>query len=48
MANQKDQFEDTLKSTFFMDFEHPSIQEKAQELTNGIEDDLEKAKSQDW
>jgi hypothetical protein len=45
MTSQSNKFEETLKPTFFMDFEHPSIQEKARELIEGIpkEDDIGKA-----
>ncbi|MFX1573524.1 MAG: transglutaminase family protein [Promethearchaeota archaeon] len=45
MTNPHKNFEEFLKQTFFMDYEHPSIQEKAKELTEGIpeEDDISKA-----
>lgn len=38
-------FKDTLKPTYFMDYEHPIIQEKARTLTKGIpeDDDIHKA-----
>ena len=39
------ELEETLKTTFYMDWEHPLIQEKAKELTAGLsqEDDIGKA-----
>ncbi|MHA1916561.1 MAG: transglutaminase-like domain-containing protein [Promethearchaeota archaeon] len=36
-------FEETLKPTFFMNYEHLSVMQKAKELTEGIERDVEKA-----
>jgi len=36
-------FEETLKPTFFMNYDHPSVMKKAKELTAGIEKDVEKA-----
>ena len=36
MTKLSGKFEDTLKPTYFMDFEHPSIQEKAKVLIEGI------------
>ena len=43
MKDFDEKFKDTLKPTYFMDWKHPTILEKAKELTDGIEDDLEKA-----
>ena len=45
MTNLSAEFKETLKPTFFMNYEHPSIQEKVRELTKGIadEDDIRKA-----
>ena len=45
MTNQSSKFEETLKPTFFMDYQHPLIQEKAKELIEGIpeDDDIGKA-----
>ncbi len=45
MTDLNDNFKDTLKPTFFMDYEHPLIQEKVRELTHGIpeKDDISKA-----
>jgi len=45
MNDLNDNFEDTLKPTFFMDYEHPLIQQKVRELTDGIpeKDDISKA-----
>lgn len=45
MTNQDSKFEETLKPTFFLDYEHPSIQNKAKELIEGIseDDDIGKA-----
>jgi transglutaminase-like putative cysteine protease len=39
MTNLSSKFEETLKPTFFMDYEHPLIQEKAKELIEGIPED---------
>jgi len=43
MTEINENFEENLKPTFFMDWEHPSILQKAKELTNGIENDIGKA-----
>ncbi len=45
MSQLKDNLEDTLNPTFFMDFKNPLVQEKAKELTESIpeEDDISKA-----
>jgi len=43
MIHQNEEFNETLKPTFFMDWKHPSILQKAKELTDGIEDDINKA-----
>ena len=43
MTRQNEQFKETLKPTFFMDWKHPSVLQKAKELTDGIEDDITKA-----
>ncbi|MFW9942163.1 MAG: transglutaminase family protein, partial [Candidatus Thorarchaeota archaeon] len=43
MTHQNDQFKETLKPTFFLDWKHPSVLQKAKELTDGIEDDIGKA-----
>ena len=43
MTQIKEDFEETLKPTFYMDFENTSVLEKAKELTEGIEGDIEKA-----
>jgi len=43
MIDFNEKFEETLKSTFFMDWKHPSVLQKAKELTDGIEDDISKA-----
>ncbi len=39
MTNQSNKFEETLKPTFFMDYKHPLVQEKAKELIEGIPED---------
>ena len=46
MANLSEISEDTLNATFFMDYQHPLVKEKARELTEGIpkDDNIEKAK----
>jgi len=45
MSKLSETFEDTLKPTFFMDFDHLIVQGKARELTEGIpkEDEIGKA-----
>jgi len=45
MPQLKGNLEDTLNPTFFMDYKHPLVQEKARELTESIpkEDDISKA-----
>lgn len=43
MTDLNENFEETLRPTFFMDWKHPSILQKAKELTDGIEDDISKA-----
>ncbi len=45
MTNLTASFEETLKTTFFMDYEHPLIKEKVKELIEGIpeDDDIGKA-----
>ncbi len=43
MTPQNEKFKETLKSTFFIDWKHPSVLQKAKELTEGIEDDINKA-----
>ncbi len=45
MTKLNNKLEDTLKPTFYMDYDHPLIQEKVRELTEGIpkEDDIGKA-----
>jgi len=45
MPNLDDNLAETLRPTFFMDYENPSIQEKAKELTKGIpkNEDINKA-----
>ncbi|MHA1729231.1 MAG: transglutaminase-like domain-containing protein [Promethearchaeota archaeon] len=39
MAQIGKEFEETLKPTFYMDWEHPSVRKKAQELIDGIPKD---------
>lgn len=43
MTHLNEKFEETLRTTFFMDWKHPSVLQKAKELTDGIEDDISKA-----
>ncbi len=45
MTKLNNKLEDTLKPTFYMDYDHPLIQEKVRELTEGFpkEDDIGKA-----
>lgn len=43
MTDLNEDFEENLKPTFFIDWKHPTILQKAKELTNGIEDDIRKA-----
>jgi len=45
MTKLNSKLEDTLKPTFYMDYDHPIVQEKVRELTEGIpkEDDINKA-----
>ncbi|KKM81897.1 hypothetical protein LCGC14_1325210, partial [marine sediment metagenome] len=45
MSKLSETFKDTLKPTFFMDYGHPLVSEKAGELTEGIpeDDDIGKA-----
>jgi len=45
MTKLNGKLEDTLKPTFYMDYDHPLIQEKVRELTEGFpkEDDIGKA-----
>ncbi|MFX1324747.1 MAG: transglutaminase family protein [Promethearchaeota archaeon] len=43
MTEANDNFEETLKPTYYLDWEHPTILQKAKELTDGIKDDIGKA-----
>ncbi|MHA2339797.1 MAG: transglutaminase-like domain-containing protein, partial [Candidatus Hodarchaeales archaeon] len=45
MTNLGSSFEETLKSTFYMDYENPLIQDKAKELIEGIPEDNDIAKA---